>query len=150
MDLPTSHPAFAAHFTDAIYEDNSLETAPFGSDEGADLLQEWGERREELTRASRLTDVLGFDAGDLEELLGRLDGINQLDEVGSVRSAGFVLLRLVGHLDTPDREIVLRCLDFEITTTSDPGWLSQDARDELVPPLHQQREDLLSWENPAQ
>lgn len=149
MDLPTPHRAFAAHFTDAIYEDSSLETAPFGSDEGADLLHEWGERRGELTVASRLTDVLAFDAGDLEELLGRLVGIDQLDEAALVRGAGFVLLRLVGHLDPSDREVVLRCLDYEITTTSDPDWLPQEARDELVPPLHQQRGDLLSWENPA-
>lgn len=36
-DLPKAAPAFAAHFTDPIYNDSGGEFAPFGTDEGFDL-----------------------------------------------------------------------------------------------------------------
>lgn len=47
-DLPEAAPAFAAHFTDPVYDDPAGEFAPFGSDEGFDMLYDWAERRDEL------------------------------------------------------------------------------------------------------
>ena len=57
-ELPTPHPAFAAHFTDALYEDDADDLAPFGSDEGWDLVTEWGERRDELSAHATVQEVL--------------------------------------------------------------------------------------------
>ncbi len=149
VSLPTPHPAFASHFTDPIYDDPALETAPFGSDEGADVLWEWGQRRDELSPGSTIADVMGTDDAQLAALVERMAGIDDLSEAAVVRGAAFTLLRLVGHLGQRDRETVLRCIDYEIETTSDPGWLPVEARDQLLPPLHTQRADLLSWRNPG-
>ncbi|HEU5241558.1 MAG TPA: hypothetical protein VFU25_06060, partial [Ornithinibacter sp.] len=57
-ELPTPHAAFAAHFTDALYEDDGDDLAPFGSDEGWDLVTEWGERRDELSAHATVQEVL--------------------------------------------------------------------------------------------
>jgi uncharacterized protein YfeS len=148
VSLPTPHAAFAAHFTDPIYDDPGLESAPFGSDEGSDILWEWGERRDELGPESTIADVMETDDAQLDALLAQLAGIDYLDQAAIVRGAAFTLLRLVGHLSPADRERVLRCIDYEIETTADPGWLSAEARDQLLPPLRVQREDLVSWRNP--
>ncbi|MCR6031585.1 hypothetical protein GGQ22_09010 [Nocardioides sp. zg-579] len=150
MSLPTPHPAFAAHFTDPLYDDVALESAPFGSDEGSDVLWEWGERRDELAPGSTIAEVMEMDEGDVAETVARMAGIDHLDQAAIVRGAAFTLLRLVGHLGEEDRQTVLRVLDYEIATTADPGWLPQEARDQLVPPLERQRGDLLAWRNPAQ
>jgi len=136
------------HFTDPIYDDPALETAPFGSDEGSDILSEWGQRRDELSPDSTIPDVMETDAAQLDALVERMAGIDYLDQAAIVRGAAFTLLRLIGHLSHGDRETVLRCIDYEIETTADPGWLSAETRNHLLPPLHIQREDLLSWRNP--
>ena len=88
------------------------------------------------------------DPAQLAALVERMAGIDYLDQAAIVRGAAFTLLRLVGHLSVGDRDTVLRCIDYEIETTADPGWLSADARNHLLPPLQLQREDLLSWRNP--
>lgn len=148
VSLPTPHPAFAAHFTDPIYDDPGSENAPFGSDEGSDILWEWGQRRDELSADSTIADVMGTDAAQLDALVEQMAGIDHLDQAETVRGAAFTLLRLTGHLNPGDRETAVRCLDYEIATTSDPGWLSEEVRNDLLTPLLRQREDLLSWRNP--
>jgi len=148
VSRPTPHPAFATHFTDPIYDDPGLETAPFGSDEGSDILWEWEQRRDELGRDSTIADVMEIDAAQLDALVEQMAGIDYLDQAAIVRGAAFTLLRLIGHLSLEDRETVLHCIDFEIETTADPAWLSAEARNQLLPALHIQREDLLSWRNP--
>lgn len=142
------HPAFAAHFIDPIYDDLGLETAPFGSDEGSDILAEWGQRRDELGPDSTIADVMETDADQLDALVERMAGIDYLDQAAIVRGAAFTLLRIVGHLSPRDRETALRCIEYEIETTAAPDWLSAEARNHLLPPLQIQREDLLSWRNP--
>jgi uncharacterized protein YfeS len=148
VSLPAPHPAFIAHFSDPIYDDQALETAPFGSDEGSDILWEWGQRRSELSLDSSIADVMETDAAGLAALVAEMSGIDHVDQAAIVRGAAFTLLRLVGHISERDRETALGCLDYEIRTTSDPGWLSEEARDQLLPALHIQRADLLSWRNP--
>ena len=56
-DLPEAAPAFAAHFSNPVYDDPAGEFAPFGSDEGFDMLYEWAERRDELVRFVDEADV---------------------------------------------------------------------------------------------
>jgi uncharacterized protein YfeS len=57
-DLPTAHRAFRAHVDDPLYDDDADELAPFGSDEGWELVREWGERRDDLSRDATLQEVL--------------------------------------------------------------------------------------------
>ena len=53
-DFPSSHKAFAEHFTDPLYVDQAEDFAPFGNDEGSDTLWVWTQRRSELTRCTTL------------------------------------------------------------------------------------------------
>ena len=56
-DLGPKHPSFAAHFRGPIYDDPTDDFAPFGNDEGADLLDEWVDRVGELDSGSTLTQI---------------------------------------------------------------------------------------------
>lgn len=57
IDAP-KHPAFAAHFADPLYDDPANDFAPFGNDEGWDLLAGWSERTDELGPTSTVLDLL--------------------------------------------------------------------------------------------
>lgn len=152
VHLPAPHSASAAHFTAPFYDDPALETAPFGSDEGSDILWEWGKRRDELGPKSDIADIVAdvmeADAASLANVVEQMASRNYLDEAAIVRGAAFTLLRLIGHLLEEDREIALRCIEYEIKIYADPGWLSEEARVDLLPPLQVQRADLRSWRNP--
>ncbi|MBO9522112.1 MAG: hypothetical protein J7518_11295 [Nocardioidaceae bacterium] len=124
----TVAPAFAAHFTDPTYEDESDETTPFGSDEGADMLASWEEHRDELGPDSTVADVL---EGDPAEYLGT----HTLDDAMAVQSAGFTLLRLTGHIDAAGKQATLAALDQLLS----PEMFGQIAS------LVQQRDDLRTW-----
>lgn len=72
-----AHEKFATHFTDPIYDDPAEEFAPFGSDEGADILAEWAERVDDLGTDSTVRDILrdSFeDPADLHDFLGGTQG----------------------------------------------------------------------------
>lgn len=116
-ELPTPHAAFAAHFTDALYEDDGDDIAPFGSDEGWDLVTEWGERRDELSADATVQEVL--DESPFPDALEHVgvpvaatpaarDGV---DAARFVVVAGFTLLRLTGQIDPEGRDATLRALD---------------------------------------
>ena len=116
-DLPAAHPDFTAHFTDPLYEDEGEEPAPFGSDEGWDLVREWGERRDELSPDATVQEVLDESPfpeavahlGDPDDRVpGPLGGV---DAATYVIAAGFTLLRLTGRIDHEGRAAVLRALD---------------------------------------
>jgi uncharacterized protein YfeS len=138
--LPEADPAFAAHFTDPVYDDPAGEFAPFAADEGWDLLIEWSERREALGTHTTVEDVLaesGFD-----DVLSQLDvaegqGIpepgGQVDAATITIGAGFSLLRLTGHIDEPGRQQTLRALEILIQRYGSP------------PELLRQRDDLETW-----
>lgn len=139
-DLPEAAPAFAAHFTDPLYDDPAGEFAPFGSDEGFDLLYEWAERRDELDSHTTVADLVeesGF-AGVVNELdTPEGPGIpvpaGQVDAATITIGAGFTLLRLTGHIDEAGREQTLKALDILIRFYDSP------------PELLRQRADLQSW-----
>lgn len=110
------HPAFAAHFTDPLYDDPAGEFAPFGSDEGADLLAEWADRPGDLREDSTVRRLLAeafADPSDLDESLGGLarptddDAGDDVDVATIVVGAGFTLLRLTGQVDDEGRDLVL-------------------------------------------
>jgi uncharacterized protein YfeS len=121
-------PAFAAHFTDPIYEEVSDDTSPFGSDEGADMLATWDERRDQLGPDSTVADVL---EGDPQEFLSS----NTFEDAMAVQAAGFTLLRLTGHIDAEGKRATLAALD---------QLMSLD-RFGKSPAMIRQRDDLLSW-----
>ncbi len=149
VSLPMPHPAFSVHFVDPIYEATAVETAPFGSDEGADILWECERRRQQLNSASTVAEVMETDDAQIDGLIDQMAGIDHLDQAASIRAAAFALLRLTGHLGDPDRSRTLRVLDYEIRTIADPTWLHAEAPNRLLPPLHVQRRDLASWANPS-
>lgn len=121
-------PAFAAHFTDPIYRDVGLETAPFGSDEGADMLAIWDEKRDELGPDSTVADVLEDDP---DEYLSH----HEVDSAQAVQVAGFTLLRLTGRIDVAGKRATLAALDQLLGV----DMFGEDSV------LIQQRDDLLSW-----
>ncbi|QGF23607.1 hypothetical protein [Raineyella fluvialis] len=141
-----AHPAFRAHFADSVYEDPEGEFAPFGTDEGADLLAEWSERVEELTDDMTVADLLaesGFE-GVLEDLDLPDSGAavpepgGPIDAATIVVGAAFTLLRLSGRIDTDGRAAALR------------GLAVLEAAYGEVPELARQRIDLETWHIPGQ
>jgi uncharacterized protein YfeS len=144
-DRPAPAAAFTAHFTDPLYDDRGDELAPFGSDEGSDLLWTWEERRDGLDRSSTLATVLACHPEEVSRVFGPMEGIDGLDTAMAVRSAAFVLLRLVGHLSEDDRRLALEALDFEIGIIRriDPDLADTPAT------LLTQRRDLTTWVDPA-
>ena len=114
-----THPAFAAHFTDPLYDDPADDFAPFGSDEGSDLFAEAEEQRSELGPAATVADVL--------ELTGAEDGAEFVDEIeegspdldGFVIGAGFALLRLTGQIDPVGRRWLTDALDRTLRSYGD-------------------------------
>lgn len=142
--LPEPAPAFARHFTDPIYDDVADDLAPFGSDEGSDLLATWGHRRQELDPSSTLATVLECDPSEVTRYTGPMSGVDGLETASFVVSAAFVLLRLVGHLSDDDRQVALQALDFQVRVLGEVDA----AHAEPPRTLLTQRDDLTSWRNP--
>ncbi|MFC6006970.1 hypothetical protein [Angustibacter luteus] len=129
--LPKAAPAFTAHFSDPVYEDPAGEFAPFGTDEGSDMLSEWDERREELGPDTTVTDLLE-DAG-LSDVSADLDNPEDVDAATITVAAGFTLLRLSGRIDDAGKKLTLKALDVLIRYYDSPSEVLR------------QRADLKSW-----
>ena len=134
-------PAFTRHFTDPLYADVGDDLAPFGSDEGSDLLASWGARRQELDTTSTLATVLECDPSDVARYMGPMSGVDGIETASFITSAGFVLLRLIGHLSEEDRRLVLQALDFQIRILPEIN----PAVTETPAALLIQRRDLAAW-----
>lgn len=109
------HPHFAAHFRDPLYDDPADELAPFGNDEGWDLVTDWAKRSDELDSGSTLAQIAPewFEDTPLVP-----DDLNEddVDLNDIVIGAGFTLLRLTGQIGEADRALVLRALDIRDRT----------------------------------
>jgi uncharacterized protein YfeS len=106
--LPPSHPTFAAHFSDPIYDDTADDSTPFGSDEAADEVFEWMARGvgPDLTLQAMLIESFGDDTD-----ISNLDFDDE--PLGIIVIAlGFLLLRVNGKLEPEGREAVLKALDW--------------------------------------
>lgn len=112
--LGLKHPAFAAHFRDPIYDDEANDLAPFGNDEGWDLLVGWVKRADELDSVSTLVQIAPewFEEAPVPDDLNEDD----VDLNDIVIGAGFTLLRLTGQIGEADRALVLRALDIRDRT----------------------------------
>ena len=69
IDAPADD-AFTDHFTSPIYDDPAGEFAPFGTDEGADLLADWAARTDELGPTSTMSPSVGPRASRTATLSG--------------------------------------------------------------------------------
>ncbi len=127
--LPEPHPAFAAHFSDPLYEDSGGDFAPFGTDEGWDLVMEWGERRDELEPDITVRELLRRSDFAGAESEGSVDGAT------ITIGAGFTVLRLTGQIDETGLQDTLRALQ---TLEDFYGPIEEVAV---------QRRDLESWAN---
>jgi len=137
MALPEAHPAFQAHFTDPVYDDQGADLGPFGNDEGWDMVMEWGDRRDDLGPDTTLATVLGTD--DVLSVAGPMEGVDGIETAQFVVGAAFTILRLTGRLSEDDRAIALLAVGFRI----------DHAGPEPDRVLLVQRDDLLSWRNPG-
>jgi sulfur carrier protein ThiS len=108
-DLPEAAPAFSAHFTDPVYDDPAGEFAPFGSDQGFDMLYEWAERRDEIDEDTTVADLI--EQSGFAEVVNELDaperpGIpvpgGQVDAATITIGAAFTLLRLTAASTSQD------------------------------------------------
>lgn len=124
--IPLADPRFSAHFTAPFYDDLDNESAPFGSDEGFDMLFVWAERRDELGPDGTVADVL---EGDPAEYVAADD----YDSAVAVVSAGFTLLRLTGQIDPDGLALTIAAVD---------QMLAMFGEDPL---LLEQRADLVAW-----
>lgn len=139
-DLPEAAPAFTAHFSDPVYDDPAGEFAPFGTDEGFDMLYEWAERQEELGPETTVADLI--EESGFADIVSELDspegpGIpvpgGQVDAATITIGAGFTLLRLTGRIDEEGRRQTLKALDVLIRRYDSPQELMR------------QQADLESW-----
>lgn len=137
--MEPAHPRFAAHFTDPMYNDPADDWAPFGSDEAADILAEWEERRDELTSSTRLRDMYDSEEEWRESVndIGT-SPLDTDDEATWVVARAFTLLRLTGQIDDEGKAVALRGVDRLLQET--------DNAQEYV----QQKRDLESWQNPTE
>lgn len=117
--LPPAHPAFSAHFTDALYDDPADELAPFGSDEGADTLTMWAERRSDLSESTTMRDLLEADVDDVDEFMSEAANLGP-DIDGAIIGAGFTLIRLTGRIDDEGRRWTTEALERALSAFNDP------------------------------
>lgn len=97
-------PRYLAHFANPLYDNRHLEAAPFGSDQGADMLRDVEHDGGVLPAGATLASLLpwGDVAGHVEDArAGDWDGL-QL-----IYAAGFLLLRFTGQI-SPGDLVVLR------------------------------------------
>ena len=142
---PEPAPAFTQHFVDPLYDDPADEFAPFGSDEGSDLLASWRNRRSELGPASGLATVLECEPSQVATYVGEMTGVDGIETAMFITSAAFVLLRMTGHLSDGDRRLALEALDFRIAILPEINSALTDTPAVLL----RQRDDLASWRNPV-
>ena len=104
------HARFAEHFTDPIYDDPANDFAPFGNDEGADILADWATRIGELDETSTVRTILEdlFDESSGDEAVIEDDDV---DTAMFAIGAAFTLLRLTGRIDHEGTQLALRGLD---------------------------------------
>lgn len=111
MSIVAPHPKFSAEFTHPLYSSEADEFAPFGSDEGADLLDTWSRRRADLSPGATLRTILVDGADEPDQLWAEFRQADPPADLDAILiAAGFVLLRLTGEIDDDGRSMVLQAL----------------------------------------
>lgn len=135
-NLTQPHGNYAKHFTSEFYEDPANEFAPFGSDEGFDVISLAEDHRDEISASTTVQELLEIvDAPLSDEWSQTLKGQEALDDAVFISSAAFALIRITGRIDPRGHKKALKSLKVLIDNFGDES--------ELV----QQKIDLESWTN---
>lgn len=111
MSIVPPHPKFSVEFTHPLYSSEGDEFAPFGSDEGADLLHTWARREADLAAGATLRTILVDGTDEPDQLWAEFTQADPPAELDAILIAGgFVLLRLTGGIDDDGRTMVLQAL----------------------------------------
>lgn len=120
------HPHFQQVFTDKIYDVSNQsrdDQLPFGTDSGADLLEQAMANTNVLFEDPRLDTVLGQPAS----VIG-LEAQFDVDSAELIVSAAFILLRITGSLFPVDMDILRSALE-SLERLSPSGSVAQLSRD---------------------
>lgn len=101
------HPRYSAHFVDPLYESRHLDAAPFGSDQGADMLRDVEEAGGVLPDGASISTLLPW--GDVQGCFAAA-ATGDVDGLSFIYAAGFLLIRYVGRLDRSDYETLRKAL----------------------------------------
>lgn len=135
-NLTPPHDEYVNHFTSEFYEDLTNEFAPFGSDEGFDVISLAEDHRDEVSEETTVQELLEIvDAPLSDEWSQTLKGQEALDDAVFISSAAFALIRITGRIDSHGHKKALESLKVLIDSFGDES--------ELV----QQKIDLESWTN---
>jgi uncharacterized protein YfeS len=133
----TSHPAFRAHFTDALYYDCGHEAAPFGSDEGSDTLMQI----EEDMRKGKAVDFAAFPKKLVEtywdmrylppvdlspeavEHLARSDEMDLVQSDQVTYATAFAQIKITGRIDPALKSLALNAIRRLGMTAVILGWI---------------------------
>ena len=129
-NLPLAHENFAQHFTAGFYEDTGNELAPFGSDEGFDIITLAQEHSDSLTDKTTVEELLDIVEAPLER---DWDEEPEDEDAVLIASAAFALLRITGRIDKAGRKKALKALEVLLDAQGDE------------PELLQQKADLKRW-----
>lgn len=99
--------AYAAHFTDPLYDDNVLNAAPFGDDSAADMLIDVEQLGKHLPPDATIASLLPW--GTVEQCFAQ-SAEGDPDGLSMIYAAGFLLLRYLGRIEEPDYQILRRAL----------------------------------------
>lgn len=99
MSAVAAHPRYVAHFTDPLYDSNFLDSAPFGSDQGADMLHAVEMSGGVLPPDPSIETVLPW--GTVEGYFADAQN-GDIDGLLFIYAAGFLLLRCNAHLEEVD------------------------------------------------
>lgn len=107
MSAVAAHPKYVAHFVDPLYDSNVLDSAPFGSDQGADMLHEVEMSGGLLPPHASIESILPW--GDVEGYFTDAEK-GDVDGLSFIYAAGFLLLRFNGQIDDADYRILRSAL----------------------------------------
>ena len=103
--LPEADPAFTKHFDAEFYQSTDNEFAPFGTPEAAEIVVDWGNRRDELGDCSTVAKMAAADDVKIKELEADAeDGDPDADLV--LVGYGFALPYLTGKIDPEGKRVL--------------------------------------------
>lgn len=102
-----AHPRYVAHFADPLYDSNFLDSAPFGSDQGADMLHAVEMSGGVLPPDPSIETVLPW--GTVKGYFADAQN-GDIDGLLFIYAAGFLLLRFNAHLEEADYRILRSAL----------------------------------------
>ncbi len=103
--LPEADPAFTKHFGSKFYQSTDNEFAPFGTPEAAEIVVDWGSRRDELGDCSTVAKMAAADDVKIKELEADAeDGDADADLV--LVGYGFALPYLTGKIDPAGKRVL--------------------------------------------